>query len=111
MQKLREGVIGDVYMARGLCFKWRDTIGKKPTVPSCRASITTCGWGLRQRPFNPNRFHYNWHWNWDYGNGDIGNQGIHEMDICRWGSGREYKVFSMVAILCSRTIRSLRTPR
>ena len=39
------------------------------------------------RPFNRNRFHYNWHWNWDYGNGDIGNQGVHEMDVARWGLG------------------------
>jgi len=39
-----------------------------------------------ERPFSKNRFHYNnWHWNWDYGNGDIGNQGVHEMDIARWG--------------------------
>ena len=50
-----------------------------------------------KRPFSENRFHYNWHWNWDYGNGDIGNQGIHEMDICRWGLGVTLptKVFSM----------------
>src|SRR5207302_11014764 len=41
-----------------------------------------------ERPFNENRFHYQWHWNWDYGNGDIGNQGIHEMDIARWGLGQ-----------------------
>ncbi len=40
------------------------------------------------RPFNPNRFHYNWHWFWDTGNGDIGNQGVHEMDIARWGLGK-----------------------
>ena len=38
-------------------------------------------------PFTKNRFHYNWHWFWDTGNGDIGNQGIHEMDKCRWGLG------------------------
>ena len=37
-----------------------------------------------KRPFNPNRFHYNWHWNWDYGTGDLGNQGIHQMDLARW---------------------------
>ena len=40
------------------------------------------------RPFNPNRFHYNWHWFWNTGNGDIGNQGIHETDIARWGLGK-----------------------
>ena len=33
------------------------------------------------------RFLYNWHWFWDTGNGDIGNQGVHEMDIARWGMG------------------------
>src|SRR5262249_51803049 len=37
-----------------------------------------------------NRFHYNWHWFWDTGNGDIGNQGIHEMDIARWGMGVKF---------------------
>ena len=40
-----------------------------------------------KRPFNRNRFHYNWHWFWDTGNGDLGNQGIHEVDIARWGLG------------------------
>ena len=39
------------------------------------------------RPFTKNRFHYNWHWFWDTGNGDLGNQGIHEVDIARWGLG------------------------
>ena len=37
------------------------------------------------RPFNENRFAYNWHWFWDTGNGDLGNQGVHETDICLWG--------------------------
>ena len=40
-----------------------------------------------KRPFTKNRFHYNWHWMWDTGNGDLGNQGIHEVDIARWGLG------------------------
>ncbi len=88
MDKMREGVIGDVYMSRGLCYKWRDTIGKQPDGP-VPAGVHYDLWlgPAPKRPFNPNRFHYNWHWNWDYGNGDIGNQGIHEMDIARWGLG------------------------
>jgi predicted dehydrogenase len=86
MQKLQEGVIGDVYMSRGLCFKWRDTIGRKPDAP-VPAGVHYDLWlgPAPKRAFSENRFHYNWHWNWDYGNGDLGNQGIHEMDICRWG--------------------------
>jgi predicted dehydrogenase len=88
MQLLNEGVIGDVYMARGLCYKWRDTIGKKPDGPVPEGVDYDLWLGpAPKRAFNPNRFHYNWHWNWDYGNGDLGNQGIHEMDICRWGLG------------------------
>jgi len=91
VQNLREGVIGDVYMARGLCFKWRDTIGRKPVEP-VPAGVHYDLWlgPAPKREFTQNRFHYNWHWFWDYGNGDIGNQGIHEMDICRWGLGVTY---------------------
>src|SRR5256712_5304220 len=98
-QKLREGVIGDVYMARGLCFKWRDTIGKKPdgTVPQGVDYDLWLG-PAPARPFNPNRFHYNWHWNWDYGNGDIGNQGIHEMDVARWGLGKSEAPRKVISI-------------
>jgi len=88
MQKLREGVIGDVYMARGLCFKWRDTIGRAPVEEPPKGVHYDLWLGpAPKRPFTKNRFHYNWHWFWDYGNGDFGNQGIHELDICRWGLG------------------------
>jgi predicted dehydrogenase len=91
IQKLREGVIGDVYMARGLCFKWRDTIGRAPEEP-VPPGVHYDEWlgPAPKRPFTRNRFHYNWHWFWDYGNGDFGNQGIHELDICRWGLGVTY---------------------
>ena len=44
------------------------------------------------KPFTRNRFHYNWHWIWDTGNGDIGNQAIHEIDIARWGLGVRFPV-------------------
>jgi predicted dehydrogenase len=83
---LHRGKLGEVYMAKGLCYKWRDTIGKKPDEP-VPAGVDYDLWlgPAPKRPFSKNRFHYNWHWNWDYGNGDMGNQGVHEMDIARWG--------------------------
>ncbi len=90
-QKLRDGLIGDVYMARGLCYKWRDTIGRK-SEEAVPAGVHYDLWTgpAAKRPFTQNRFHYNWHWNWEYGNGDIGNQGIHQMDIARWGLGVKF---------------------
>jgi len=88
IRQLRAGLIGEVYMARGLCFKWRETIGKAPpeAVP---AGVHYDLWTgpAPLKPFTKNRFHYNWHWIWDTGNGDIGNQGVHELDMARWGLG------------------------
>ena len=87
-QLLKDGVIGKVYLSKGLCFKRRKSIGHTPVEP-VPAGIN---WDLflgpaPMREFTMNRFRYNWHWFWDTGNGDIGNQGIHEMDIARWGLG------------------------
>jgi hypothetical protein len=78
-------------MSRGVCFKWRDTIGRTPEEP-VPAGVHYDEWlgPAPKRAFTKNRFHYNWHWFWDYGNGDFGNQGIHELDICRWGLGVTY---------------------
>ena len=88
MQALHDGIIGKVYLAKGLCFKRRVSIGHKPDTPTPPG----VNWDLflgpaPLRPFNELRFKYNWHWFWDTGNGDIGNQGVHEMGICRWGLG------------------------
>ncbi len=85
------GVIGDVYMSRGLCFKWRDTIGRTPVEP-VPAGVHYDLWlgPAPKREFTRNRFHYNFHWFWDYGNGDIGNQGVHQMDTARWLLGVKY---------------------
>ncbi len=61
----------------------------RPTEPVPPGSIGIKFLGpAPMRPYTKNRFQYNWHWFWDTGNGDIGNQGIHEMDIARWGLGR-----------------------
>lgn len=88
---IREGVIGDVYMSRGLVFKTRDTIGKKPVEPVPPGVHYDLWLGpAPQHAFTRNRFHYNFHWFWDYGNGDIGNQGVHQMDSARWLLGAKY---------------------
>src|SRR5664280_1772393 len=91
MRHVHGGLIGDVYMARGLCFKWRETIGRKPGEP-VPPGVHYDLWlsPAPEHPFTRNRFHYNWHWFWDYGNGDLGNQGIHQVDVCRWGLGVKY---------------------
>jgi predicted dehydrogenase len=91
VQKMREGVIGDVYLSRGLCYKWRKSIGRaaqEPVPAGLHYDLWTGPAPLK--PFTKNRFHYNWHWVWDTGNGDFGNQGIHELDVARWGLGVKY---------------------
>jgi predicted dehydrogenase len=89
MAFIHSGRLGKVYMAKGLCYKPRGSIGHKPdsAVPPGVDYNIWLG-PAPERPFNENRFHYNWHWFWDYGNGDLGNQGIHQMDVARWGLGK-----------------------
>lgn len=85
---LRSGQIGEIKLARGLCYKPRGSIGPKGDykVP---ASVNYDLWlgPAPTAPLTRRSLHYDWHWMWDYGNGDLGNQGIHQMDICRWGLG------------------------
>ncbi|MFP4621230.1 MAG: Gfo/Idh/MocA family protein [Bacteroidales bacterium] len=90
MKFLHEGGIGDIYMARGLCFKPRGDIGNPPneSVPDGLHYDLWLG-PAQERPFNPNYVHYNWHWHWPFGNGDTGNQGPHQFDIARWGLNKE----------------------
>ena len=88
VKHLEEGLIGRVYMARGLVFRWRPDIGDQgiSNVPEGLDYDLWTG-PAPLRPFSRNLVHYNWHWHWDYGNGDVGNQGIHETDLCMWGLG------------------------
>jgi hypothetical protein len=89
MQKLHEGVIGKVYLAKGLCYKWRPSIGKVTGPQPIPPGIDYDLWlgPAPKKPLVRKSLHYDWHWFWDYGNGDIGNQGVHEMDMARWGLG------------------------
>jgi predicted dehydrogenase len=88
IQLLQDGVIGKLYAAKGLCFKRRKSIGKAPLEPVPAGLDWSLFLGPAQmKEYSKTRFAYNWHWFWDTGNGDIGNQGVHEMDICRWAFG------------------------
>jgi predicted dehydrogenase len=82
---IKDDGLGKIYMAKGLCLKPRGSIGhvKNRAVPNGVDWDTFLG-PAPYRPFNENRFHYKWHWFWDTGNGDLGNQGIHQADIARW---------------------------
>ena len=86
MAAIHSGEYGTLRVAKGFCCKPRWSIGNKPESPT----PDWLDWDLwlgpaTERPFHGNYVHYNWHWLWDTGNGDTGNQGVHEMDIARWG--------------------------
>jgi predicted dehydrogenase len=88
VEYIRTGTIGEMKLARGLCYKTRGSIGPRASyeVPEGINYDLWCGpapMTTRTRP----KLHYDWHWQWDYGNGDLGNQGIHQMDVARWGLG------------------------
>jgi predicted dehydrogenase len=88
MAALQQGLVGKLYMTKALCYKLRPSIGHTPDTPTPPG----INWDLflgpaPMRPFNEKRFAYFWHWFWDTGNGDIGNQGVHETGIARWALG------------------------
>ena len=86
MRFLHEGGIGDIYMARGLCYKPRDSFGiAKDGEPPQGFHYDRWLGPAPERPYNEKKSHYNWHWHWDTGSGDTGNQGPHQFDIARWG--------------------------
>ncbi|HEY7306738.1 MAG TPA: Gfo/Idh/MocA family oxidoreductase [Bryobacteraceae bacterium] len=89
IQALHGGVIGDVYMARCIHYQRRDALPFR----TAEDPPSTLDWNLwvgpgPMRSFNRNLVHYNWHWFWDYGSGELGNNGIHYIDIARWGLNR-----------------------
>ncbi len=86
---VRAGNLGKIVVARGLCYKPRGSIGKTEGPQKVPESINYDIW-CGPAPLDPlrrSRLHYDWHWMWAYGCGDLGNQGIHEMDRARWFLG------------------------
>lgn len=84
------GNLGKIKVVRGLCYKRRGTIGKTQGDQAVPKTVNYDLW-LGPAPMEqPHRkqFHYDWHWQWAYGSGDLGNQGIHQMDTARWALGK-----------------------
>ncbi|HEY8503384.1 MAG TPA: Gfo/Idh/MocA family oxidoreductase, partial [Gemmataceae bacterium] len=93
MEAIKSGKLGKLLVARGLCYKdggsGRSTRGNigfakpKPAPPELDFNL----WlgPAQEQPYHENIVHYRWHWFWDFGNGDMGNQGVHQMDLARWG--------------------------
>ncbi|MCA9066989.1 MAG: Gfo/Idh/MocA family oxidoreductase, partial [Planctomycetaceae bacterium] len=97
-EAIQAGKFGKLKISYGYCCKPRGSIGFKP-VSDPPANLD---WNIWRGPavvdqFHANYVHYNWHWFWHYGNGEIGNQGVHQMDIAVWGmnKGLPVKVYSM----------------
>lgn len=85
------GKLGRVLMAKAWNSQRRDDIGHHADGLVPRGVDYDMWLGpAPKRPFNKNRFHYNWHWFWDYGTGDMGNDGIHQLDIARWALQEDY---------------------
>ncbi len=93
MELIHGGKIGDIYLAKWTFPNPRESIGFKPE----EAPPNWLNWDLwlgpaPEQPYHANLVHYNWHWFWDFGNGELGNNGIHLVDISRWGMRKELPV-------------------
>ncbi len=86
MQQLKDGVIGKVRYARSWYLANRGTIGTGKVVKIPQNQDYNLWQGpAPERPYLDNVVHYNWHWRWHWGNGELGNNGIHALDLVRWG--------------------------
>jgi predicted dehydrogenase len=89
---LKQGRLGKVTLARAVVYKPKNGIGKVGTPKDLPAGVDYdlwCGPGPKPEKLHRLNLHYDWHCIWDYGNGEIGNMGVHTIDICRWGLGKK----------------------
>jgi predicted dehydrogenase len=88
VRALKEGLIGDVYMAKAINHQLREKIGRaREEAPPPGVDYDMWLGAAPKVPFTKNRWHYNWHWFWDYGGGDLVNDGVHQLDEAVWGMG------------------------
>jgi predicted dehydrogenase len=93
MAELRKGVIGRVYFAESWYQNNRGTIGQgKEMAPPKTLDYALWQGPAPHRPYRSNIHPYNWHWLWHWGNGELGNNGVHIIDLCRWGLGVDYPI-------------------
>lgn len=97
---IHSGKIGKVDLAYGTCYKPRKSIGKvdAPTEPPKSMNYDLWCGPARVLPVQRKQLHYDWHWIWEYGNGDFGNQGVHEADKARWGLNKNELPNSVVCV-------------
>lgn len=89
----RSGVLGKVRMAKAWNVQMRENIGRgKEGPPPAEVDYDLWLGAAEAVPFRDNRFHYNWHWWWNFGTGDMGNDGVHQIDMARWALGVEAPV-------------------
>jgi predicted dehydrogenase len=91
IELVRGGGIGKVLFSRGWYNNQRPSIGRgKPAPVPPKLDWDLWQGPAPQREFHDNYVHYNWHWFWDWGTGELGNNGVHAMDVCLWGLGVDY---------------------
>lgn len=99
IQRLHEGVIGDVLVAKAWNIQRRGSIGHRtPSAPPAEIDYDTWVGPAEWLPYQENRLHSDWHWWWNFGTGDIGNDGAHELDYARWGLGVDTLPTSAIAM-------------